>query len=198
MVFRIIGVPPGKYVVSASMRMVKNAMGGLIGSSGLSMGTSSGESGEVVVYSGNVLRKQDAKVMKVGEGEQLGGLDITIPLAGLRQVKGVLTAKRDGHALNRGHVELLYADGRENAQDAEVGEDGSFTLTFVPEGKYVLIGKSGEDVEFSPRHMFNSNFNEEKVVKKYAEAELSLTVAGEALDVVLAAPDVADKKAAEQ
>ncbi len=100
--YRFIGVPPGEYAISASLHLGQVTFGGLIGADGISINSSSDGSGEVSVYSGNKFRIKDAKTAKVGEGEQVGGLDITIPLTGLHKVQGTLTAKRDGHPLTKG------------------------------------------------------------------------------------------------
>lgn len=195
--FRMIGVPAGEYSISASMHLEKIAFAGLI-SGGLSVNSSSDGGGEVTIYSGNKFRMKDAKITKVGEGEQLGGLDITIPLAGLHKVQGVVTAKRDGHPLNKGHVELLYADDGKQAQYAEVDGEGNFALPYVPEDKYIVLVTGGADTDLIHRHEFNSNFTEEKIVRNYGEAELSVTVQGDIDGLELTAPDIAANKASAQ
>ena len=195
--FRMIGVPPGEYSISASMHLEKIAFAGLI-SGGLSMNSSSDGGGEVTIYSGNKFRMKDAKITKVGEGEQLGGLDITIPLAGLHKVQGTVTAKRDGHPLNKGRVELLYTDDGKQAQYAEVDSEGYFALPYVPEGKYIVRITGGADIDMIQRHEFNSNFTEEKIVRNYGETELSVTVQGDIDGLELTAPDVATNKASVQ
>ena len=193
--YRLIGVPPGEYSISVSIQMQKTAIGGLLGSEGLSINVWGDRGGEVKVYSGSKFRLQDAKITKVGEGEQLGGIDITIPLAQLHSVRGSVTAKRDGHALNKGNVELLYADDRGEAQHAELDSDGNFELPYVPEDRYILRLRGAEDVELIPRHMFNSNFMDEKTLKTYGETELPLTVQGDMTSLVLLAPEVEAAKA---
>lgn len=196
--FKLIGVAPGEYSISASMHLEKIELGGLIGSGGLSGNSSSDGGGEVTIYSGGKFRARDAKVTKVGEGEQLGGLDITIPLAGLHMVRGTVTAKRDGHALNKGRVQLLYADDRNEAQYAELDREGNFELPYVPEDKYILRAVGGEDTELIEKHQFNSNYTEEKTLKRYGEVELPLTVQADMSSVELAAPDAPVAKASVQ
>ena len=195
--YRFIGIAPGEYAVSVSVKVVKTELGGMIGGAGLSINTSSDGGGEVSIYSGNVFRPKDAKVTKLAEGEQVGGVDVTIPLASLHLLKGTLTAKRDGHALNRGRVELLYADDRSAAQYAEVDNDGGFLMPYVPEGNYILHVKGGADVEFTSRHQFNSNFTDEHVVRRYGQVDVPVTVTAEMSGLELAAPDLAVTKAAQ-
>ena len=196
--FRLIGVPPGEYSISVSMRLEKVAFSGLIGEGGLSVNIWGDEGGEVKIYGGNKFRQKDAKITKVGEGEQLGSLDITIPLAGLHMVRGTVTAKRDGHSLNKGRVQLLYADDRKEAQYAELDREGNFALPYVPEDKYILRATGGEDTELIHKHEFNSNFTEVKTLRNYGEVEIPLTVQAEMSAVELAVPDVAPKVVAQQ
>jgi hypothetical protein len=196
--YALFGLPPGDYVVSVEMQPRKYELAGLLGGGGRSLGSSSDGGGEVMIFTGNKLRGKDAKVIKVGEGEQLGGLDITIPLAGLHVVRGTVTAKRDGHPLNKGRVQLLYADDRKEAQYAELDREGNFALPYVPEDKYILRAVGGEDTELIQKHEFNSNFTEEKTLRNYGEIEMPLTVQAEMSAVELAVPDVAPKVVAQQ
>jgi len=195
--YSIIGVSPGDYVVSASMKLDKIALGGVLGG-GLSINVWGSGSGEVKIYSGSKFRLKDAKLIEVGEGEQLGGLDMTIPLAGLHQVRGVVTAKRDGHPLNKGRVALLYADDRKEVQYAELDRNGNFEFPYVPEDRYILRASGGEDTELIQKHEFNSNITEEKSLRSYGDVEMPLTVQADMSAVELAEPDVPVAKAAAQ
>jgi len=195
--YAIIGVSPGEYVVSVSMKLDKIALGGVLGG-GLSINLLGSGSGEVRIYSGSKFRLKDAKLIEVGEGEQLGGLDITIPLAGLHQVRGVVTAKRDGHPLNKGQVALLYADDRNPVQYADVDREGYFEFPYVPEDRYILRASGGEDIELIQKHEFNSNFTEEKMLRSYGEVEIPLTVQADISTLELAAPDARVAKTAAQ
>jgi hypothetical protein len=87
---------------------------------------------------GNTFRKKDAKTVKVQAGQTVDGVDIEIPLSGLHTVAGTVTAFADGHSLNHATLRLLYADDREAARETALLEDGSFSLEYVPEGKYIL------------------------------------------------------------
>jgi hypothetical protein len=196
--FRLIGIPPGEYAVSVSMQLEMLSFSGLIGDSGLSVSSSSDGGGEVKIYSGSKFRLKDAKLIEVGEGEQLGGLDMTIPLAGLHQVRGVVTAKRDGHPLNKGRVALLYADDRKEVQYAYLDRDGNFEFPYVPEDRYILRASGGEDTELIHKHEFNSNITDEKSLRSYGEAEMPLIVQADMSAVELAEPDVPVAKAAAQ
>ena len=194
--YRLIGLPPGEYAIVVTMRLEKVAFAGLLGNGGLSISSSCCEGGEVSIYSGSKFRKKEAKTIKVGEGEQLGGIDITIALTGLHKVQGAVTAKRDGHALNKGTVSLSYEDDGQEAQYAAVDRDGNFEFPYVPEDRYILRLSGGEDVDLIQKHQFNSNFTEEKTLRKYGPAEMPLLVQADMTSADLAAPDLSDTKAA--
>jgi len=196
--FRFIGIPPGEYAISAAMRLEKTAFAGLLGGKGLSIDVWGDSGGEVKVYSGSKFRMKEAKTTKVGEGEQIGGLDITIPLAGLHRVQGTLTAKHDGHPLSHGRVSLLFDDDETEAQSTEIDREGNFEFPYVPEGRYRLRASDAEDVELIQKHEFNSNFTEEKPLKKYGQAEMPLLVQGDVSGLELATPDLTETKASPQ
>jgi hypothetical protein len=150
--YRRIGMAAGEYAVRASLLMEKISVGGLL-SGGESVNFSSQDGEGLSVYSGDVLRKRDAKPAKVGEGDQMSGVDITLAIAGLHTVRGTVTATRDGDALNAGQLNLEYADGGEQARYVHVDQSGNFELVYVPEGKYILrviAGVDSEQVGFIP------------------------------------------------
>ncbi len=196
----MIGVPSGDYTVSASLPKQTFSLAGLFGDESLTV--VSQEGGGLSIYYGDTFRKKDAKIAKVGEGDQVGGLDITIAGNGLHSIRGTAVAKPDGHPVSRAHVELLYADDRELVRTAEVGrenEDGGFEFSYVPAGQYILRLVDAVDVEKIERHEFNSNFTDEKLIHRYHDvAELPLTVQADMNGVELAAPEIAGAKVARQ
>ena len=117
--FSLTNLPAGEYAVCTLM-------------------PSEAENSAPRVCLGNTFRKKDAKTVKVQAGETVDGVDIEIPLSGLHTVAGTVTAFADGHSLNHATLRLLYADDREAARETALLEDGSFSLEYVPEGKYIL------------------------------------------------------------
>lgn len=197
--YRMIGEPPGEYAVRASLPTEKFSVGGLLGGGGMSFSVRGENGGELSVYSGDVFRKKDAKITKVGDGDQVGGVDITIAIAGLHTVRGTVTAKRDGHALNAGQVHLLYADDQEQARYVNVDQDGNFELDDVPEGKYILRLITGADTEQVELHPYpDMTVKQDKVLREYDQAEMPLLVQADMSGLELAAPDLAQNKASAQ
>jgi len=198
--YRMIGASPGEYAVEASLPTQKFSVGGLMGGREIEFNMEGEEGGaELKIYSGSVFRVKDAKTAKVGNGELVSGVDITIPQTGLHMVGGTLTAKRDGHALNNGQVDLLYADDQERVRSAHVAEDGSFAFEYVPEDKYILRVVSGADTEQAEVHPYpDMTVKQDKVIRKYGQAEMPLLVQGDVTGVELAAPDVQPEKSVDK
>ncbi len=195
--YRLIGTPPGKYTVKATLPALEIAVGGLLGGSGSSVSVRGDQSAQFSLYLGDKFRAKSARVFQVGRGEQIGGLDFTIPVNGLHTVTGTLTAAHDGHLLNFGEVELLFADEREQARSTHVELDGSFRFSFVGEGKYILRASGAEDGEVveSPSGPFASV--KAHSMKAYGEVEIPLMVQSDVSGLVLSAPDAAVNTAAQ-
>jgi hypothetical protein len=192
--YRMIGAPAGEYTVSVMLPTQPVSPGGLLGG-GVSYTVVGQEGSGLSIYSGDTFRKKDAKITKVGEGEQVGGLDITVAGNGLHVLRGAVTARRDGHALSQAHIELLYADDREVVSSVDVhDEGGEFEFSYVPDGRYILRLSGAADTEKVEHHEFNSNFTENKTVRMYGETEMPVLVQGDAAGVDLAAPDLAGNK----
>ena len=185
--YRMIGTPQGEYVVQATLPTGIGSASSLRGGSWNSTSDYAhlGLDMDLKVYSGDVFRKKDGKIIKVGEGEQVDGVDIQIALAGLHTVRGSVTARRDGHPLNFGSVSLLDADDREPERSAQLEPDGSFVFTYVPQGSYVLR-VFGNDVRFKNRYGYPEL---DEYLRRYAPADSTLTVKGDLSGVNLAVPD---------
>lgn len=130
---------------------------------------------------GNTFRSKNASTVKVQAGEIATGTDIVIPLTGLRQVVGTVTAVSDGHPLARAKVQLLYADDREVARKASLLEDGSFAFGFVPDSKYILQVSDAADA--AP----NGDGQQKHIpAQTYLDKEMTLVIAADMDDVNLA------------
>ena len=129
---------------------------------------------------GNTFRGKNSSTVKVQAGETANGTDIVIPLTGLRNVAGTVTAINDGHPLARGTVQLLYADDKEVARKTSLLQDGSFAFEFVPDGRYILQVSGAADAD-------QQNDGESKPVapQTYADKEVPLVVASDMDDLTL-------------
>jgi hypothetical protein len=174
--FSVTNLPAGEYAVCALM-------------------PSESQDAAPRVCLGNTFRKKDAATLKVQAGETANGADIVIPLSGLHSVAGTVTALADGHALGRGTVRLLYADDREKARETSLLDDGSFSLQYVVEGKYILQVSGAQDAEQkaadpSPDNSPAAAAKPAPAAVSYADKEIPLAVLNDMDDIQipLAAP----------
>ncbi len=196
--YTLIGLPAGEYAAVAKLPATWISANAKLDGTGTALSIVSHDGNAMAVYSGNVFRERDAKFTKLGNGDTATGVDMGIPLGGLHVLRGTVTAKRDGHALNKGHVLLLYADDRMEMRSTDVQQDGSFEFEYVPEDRYILEVKAGQDVEQVQMHQFNSNYTDEKVMGRYGAAELPVVVQGDMSGIVLVVPDAAGASVAQQ
>ena len=189
--YRWSGLPAREYLVEIDLALNRTS----IQISGQGMSMNSGEGGVTVpVYSGSSLRQKDATPFLLKRGEERPGEDLTIPLNKLHSVAGVVTAASDGHTVNSGTVELLYADDKTVAVSTKMAKDDpGFSLNFVPEGDYLLRVTNASDVEYTevandpgtwPRTRTESH-----TVHSYGTGEQPLHVSGDMTGVAAAVPE---------
>jgi hypothetical protein len=135
--YRISGVPPGDYVLRASLPRPPLALSGM--TVGHIQATHTPENlSRLRLYSGNSFRLRDAKIVRVSGGEEITGMDFIFPISTLHQVSAVLESV--GGSLPKGiQVSLVYADNQELLDTASVDpETHTAFFTSVPEGNYLL------------------------------------------------------------
>ena len=190
--YRIGGLRDGEYVVETALAHVDLVPGAtrLNGLSGLMRSS-------LMIYSGDATRKGEAVSFKLGIGEERTGEDITIPLGKLHTIGGVVTAARDGHAINSGSLDVRTSDDNETIGIAEIGNDGTFHLESVPEGTYILRVRNALDKHVqtltAPGDILtrpgNVTFISEKVIHQYGDLEQTIKVEGDMPNLVLAVPE---------
>src|SRR5262245_31774618 len=125
-VYRVFGLPEGRYILGAG-------------------GYSKGEDGYVQkTYHPNVTDKSQAKVVEVGAGQEVTGIDINVAEAEKTySIFGRVVNADDGKPVGEAKVELrlLSPDGNdfggERLSDGHSNSNGAFQLSNVPSGKYV-------------------------------------------------------------
>lgn len=134
------------------------------------------------VCTGNVIRRKNASIVKVNDGETVHDVDIEVPVSGLHTVSGQVEAVVDGHAPSHATVTLLYADDREMARKAAIEADGSFLFEYVPENNYVLRVTDAGD---SANEDGGSGQGEQasSAARLYQEKEISLRVRSDMREV---------------
>jgi Carboxypeptidase regulatory-like domain len=193
--YRLTGLPAGKYLLKAELRLYKATYKIDEHSSSYS----SGNGYSLDIYSGNTPRQKDAELLRLTPGEQRNGLDIEIPVSKLHTVRGNIVAARDGHVLNGGSLNLLYSDDKTMVANTAVPEDDdTFTFNFVPEGDYILRVDGAADVEY--REILNApgqwppTHTDSQVLHQYGSAEQPIHITGDLSGVTIAAPDLPPAK----
>ena len=99
---------------------------------------------------GGGFRIDKAETVKVSAGETHTGVDIVLPIDGLFNVAGNITAGTDAHAPSQATVHLLYADDRVETSQTAMLKDGSFSFDYVPAGNYILQVTNAQDAASAP------------------------------------------------
>ncbi len=192
--FRLSGLPAREYLLEVDLELGRSTID--VGPHGMSMSDSGRTT--IPVYGGGVLRQKEATPVKVRLGEERSGENVQIPLGKMHGVSGVITAASDGHAVNSGTVTLLYADDRTEAMRTELTRDDSgFSLSFVPEGDYVVKVSNAADMEYT--EVANSpgswpkTHTDAHAVHSYGPGEQPLHVAGETTGLAVSVPEPAHK-----
>jgi len=137
--FRIVGLPAGTYRISATPLLQ-----GFDDSFSLyslpddpSPEDEAPASPTLTVYAGNTLHASAAKTFDLRPGDEVTGVDIAIPLAAVRRIRGTVTAA-DGQIANVGVVLLVDATDDAVRYRTSLRNDGSFSFAAIPPATYNL------------------------------------------------------------
>ncbi len=133
--FRLSGIKPGTYRVSAvlpSTELNGNAEG-LDALFDLPSGSRS-----LRIYSGDTLHKNAAKTYDLRAGDDISGIDITIPAYIFHRVQGTPATTLDGRPIFAGLLTLTDASDDSFVLHTAPAHDGTFLFPEVPAGTYKL------------------------------------------------------------
>lgn len=137
--FRISGIAPGIYhivVIQSSTNDTTSGDQGLIPGMIFDFKMLS-------IYSGDTLHRKAAKQYELRSGDEISGVDITIPTDAFHSVRGLLTAK-DGRPITTGTITLTDVADDTLIFHGDLERDGTFSFTRVPSGSYRLEAKNAE------------------------------------------------------
>jgi hypothetical protein len=194
--FRILGVPPGEYLVSVT---VPTGSADPSRPSSPAQMVESGFIGGLVVYTGGSLRASTARSIKVTAGGASADADIIIPLSKLHSVHGEVILKRTGQPPPSATLQLVYADTQESARIA-VASNGHFDLYFVPEESYFLraiasaaalpnVDIDDDDGGGGGFFISQNPSGTSDPWKQAGAAQVPLVVKGDVEDITIAVPD---------
>jgi hypothetical protein len=149
--YRIYGLPPGDYYVSATLRSNPLDIGELelmtVGAavSGASPSASVPRSGYSSTYYPGTPNITEAQRVTLGAGQESPSADFALAAVRLARVSGIVVGS-DGKPLEGAAVSAVPANrdfvGVLGQFSARSGKDGSFTLNSVPPGDYTLQVRS--------------------------------------------------------
>ena len=188
--FRIVGLPAGEYLLAASLQLQDMQVGSLFSNQTSSM-WKAGFS--VDTFYGDCFRTRDAKTIKVGEGDDLNGLTLTVKLSTLHTLSGSLLETANGAQINAGKLSLFWKDDDAELASTQVREeDNAFRFDYVPEGEYVLRVKDARDVVRTVvpncEGCMPETQTEEKLVRSFGNTEQPLIVMGDMPTLNIAVP----------
>jgi hypothetical protein len=160
--YRVFGLPPGDYYVSATaagfaqaigrgLQQLAAGLGALGGRGGRGAGavaapgaTDAEPTGYAPTYYPGVVSAPDAGKVTVGSGQELAGIDFQIQLVPLATVSGIVAGADDvvpvllmpQDAGGTGPFGGQMLTGRSQA-------DGTFAIANVPPGRYVAVARAG-------------------------------------------------------
>ncbi len=188
------GLPPGEYRLGVLLNLQEQRRNSVLGENRGSA-TSSGYS--LSVWLGDTTRESHAKSVTLTENEAMQDQDITIPVSKLHRITGAIVDQNSGQALNAGYVMLMDADDRRQLASAQVDADTrTFTLPFVPEGKYKMQAIARE-VRYEPPANPEANpiyqNRQETILRSYGPVEVPLLVQSDLTGVILPVREISAK-----
>ncbi len=179
--FRIVGLPAGEYLVAASLQLQDMQVGSVFNNQTSSMWK---DRFSLDTFYGDAFRTRDAKPIKVGEGDDLSGLTVTVKLSALHSLSGALLEASSGRPVNAGKVSLFWKDDDTELATTQVHEEeDAFRFDYVPEGEYVLRVKDARDVVRTAvpncDGCMPETHTEEKLVRSFGPVEQPLVVVGD-------------------
>jgi hypothetical protein len=178
--FRFAGIPPGKYLVVATVESATDQrVTGTLESAHYG-GYAHGD--WLRVYAPGVFRRADAKEIEVKGAETQMNDDIDVDLGKVHAVRGRLISAVDQHPLSFGFVSLKdAADPQAFSTGGIVEPDGTYHLGFVPEGTYTLEITRAADLASG------TSAEDQRFVATYADGKLPVIVDDKDVEI----PDIA-------
>jgi len=177
--FRLSGLPPGDYVVQATIQAGQQSGLG----AGMNLNKLMGYK-PLIVFAPAAFHKSGAKTVTLKTGEELLDQQVTLNLNGVHSVSGTVTSAEDHHGINSGTVQLTDAADKDFVRGTSVDAAGGFNITFVPPGTYTLKVSGAEDTEPGPKidpktgkekkaSLFGTS---EKTIRSYSDSRKDVVV----------------------
>lgn len=135
--YRIAGLPAGKYRIA--VRLTESYYHLYFSRGKPAERPTRTGSGQLTVFAPDALAESDAKLVKVGDGDEVSDIDITIPMRLLHSISG--TVAQNGAPL-AGAVLTIFRRGKRVKTSGVLSlSDGSYQFNFLPAGNYTVRAK---------------------------------------------------------
>jgi hypothetical protein len=169
--YRIVGLPPGKYVVTTELQ----TSGGVrLNSGGWDVAPDGGRE-VVTMFAPVAFHKTDAKVFEVKGAEELDDADVRVELTDLHTVKGAVLAKEDRHAPNQCYLRLTSQDDKQFRRSSRLQSDGTYRFGFVPPGTYTITALAAADL-MNPNELDVDDSVSPQYIRRYLTSQVSVIV----------------------
>jgi hypothetical protein len=175
--FRLSGLPPGEYLVQATIQAGQQS--GI----GAGMNLSKLMSYKpMLVYAPAAFHSADAKPVTLLAGEERRDEVVTLNLGGLHTVSGHVRSLEDHHGINSGTVILQDVADKKFVRSASLDADGGYSVTFVPAGTFDVKVVNAEDTEPDTSKKKGKSAlagllgPDMKTIRSYADGKLNLIV----------------------
>ncbi|MET0650491.1 MAG: carboxypeptidase-like regulatory domain-containing protein [Pyrinomonadaceae bacterium] len=175
--FRVMGLPPGEYLIGITESVDHGERDRGVGSHGEDFPNMlRGMFGQqlLMTFYPSATSVKEAGVIKVEVGDERADVDITIPERALRAISGVVRARRGGRPVARARVTIMrrddplasnmaapaaFYDAYDFAQNGTTAdEEGRWHLSEIPDGPYTINVRPPEEYEGTPIN-YNSNLS---------------------------------------
>ncbi len=134
--YRISGLPPGAYIVSA--RISENHLKVNLGpGNAVKLATTQPGDVNLTFYASSSVEKSKAQEITLVQGDEKQGVDLTVDLTALRSVSGVV--HHQGTPIQSAGLELKDRSDPENRHGTVTDEKGFFRFDLLPQGNYTLM-----------------------------------------------------------
>jgi len=172
--YRIAGIQPGTYRIAtiASQKSsfkeddnstMTGAMSGMFDPSAIH------------IYAGDTMHKKTAKTFELRPGDELSGIDITIPIDAFHRVSGFVAAK-DGRPINSAGLTLVDDTDDSVSFSAIAGRDGTFQFPAIPAGTYMLTAKRAKMFNLPPNMPDDVVIPDSEISNVFADYSITIIV----------------------
>ncbi|MBC7909740.1 MAG: carboxypeptidase regulatory-like domain-containing protein [Pyrinomonadaceae bacterium] len=157
--YRIAGLPPGEYILSAS-ETIDHTGEASARDDYMGMGQMFGAGSLVVTYYQGTTKSGDATAIQVDAGQESNEVNISLLDRGLRTLSGTVVARHDRSPLKFARLTVASKDGASTSSpfpfaagpNTATDEQGRFTINEIPDGSYTITVEppyAGEEMDIS-------------------------------------------------